>query len=284
MTQVTFARGRRHLPMFRGAPDDPVRRRTRELLNDTYASHGIPSSGDAFVKSLADVDVVFGDVLPRVAHQHVALGVAPHACTRHCSYCCYRLVRTTPIEVLGLAHRVITTAGGAVDGVVDMLRANVAELGDARDPSGYAKQSVRCALLDADDLCSHYDARPAACRAWHSKDVRPCADAYDQSRPTTGAPIDVVYTMHATAIESGWRDALARRHGPRVDQALELQRALLIALTERDVAARWVGGEDVFAPAAISTLESPKPAHAAVDVGLADTPDASPDGHAPSRP
>jgi hypothetical protein len=97
-------------------------------------------------------------------------------------------------------------------------------------------------------LCSIYQVRPAACRKAHSSDVAEC----EAHAPVI--PQDREVALHAEALLIGTSDAYRQRGFDA--SSYELVRAVLIALSDPSVQARWYGGEQVFEAAEAAPSKS----------------------------
>ena len=99
--------------------------------------------------------------------------------------------------------------------------------------------NIPCAFL-VDSMCSIYEVRPFGCRRFNSLDVEQCAD------PNGMPPENEELNMKAAAVMNGTVEGYLKRHLPSYPH--ELGQAVLKALEEPDLEARWFKGEQVFEP------------------------------------
>jgi len=170
------------------------------------------------------------------------------ACCRGCCFCCHMRVVVTAPEILriavffehtysveereALARRVATT-DEQTRGMSDEAR------GEARLP---------CPLLVANE-CSVYPVRPLDCRAYTSRSVAACRDAFE-SYADWDVPVDAEHQSFYKSVQAGLLQALARSGRPA--SLLELTAALRVILEDPDAILRWCAGENVFAAAELS--------------------------------
>jgi hypothetical protein len=128
-----------------------------------------------------------------------------------------------------LARRVATT-DEQTRGMSDEAR------GEARLP---------CPLLVANE-CSVYPVRPLDCRAYNSRSVAACQDAFE-SYADWDVPVDAEHQSFYKSVQAGLLPALARSGRPT--SLLELTAALRVILEDPDAILRWCAGENVFAAA-----------------------------------
>ena len=124
------------------------------------------------------------------------------ACSRGCCFCCHMRVVVTAPEILriaaffehtysveereALARRVATT-GEQTRGMSDEAR------GDARLP---------CPLLVPNE-CSVYPVRPLDCRAYNSRSVAACRDAFE-SYADWDVPVDAEHQSFYKSVQRGY--------------------------------------------------------------------------------
>ena len=170
------------------------------------------------------------------------------ACSRGCCFCCHMRVVVTAPEILriaaffehtysveereALARRVATT-DEQTRGMSDEAR------GEARLP---------CPLLVANE-CSVYPVRPLDCRAYNSRSVAACRDAFE-SYADWDVPVDAEHQSFYKSVQAGLLQAMARSGRPA--SLLELTAALRVILEDPDAILRWCAGENVFAAAELS--------------------------------
>jgi Fe-S-cluster containining protein len=189
----------------------------------------------------------------------------PLACAKGCSWCCRgtRVDAHVP-EIALLADALQALPADALRGV--QQRVQHAALGFRTRPGRELwLEQAPCALLDEHGRCLAYGARPLVCRAFHSHDASLCERVHrapgndDSGLVQTDALYSTAYSAARGAIvASGQKRGLDMR-------PLELNNALLVALTTPDAAARWASGEQLFGPAALP----PDPAEAAARAQVA---------------
>ena len=118
--------------------------------------------------------------------------------------------------------------------------------GKAEEAWGEAR--VPCPLLVANE-CSVYPVRPLDCRAYNSRLVAACQDAFE-SYADWDVPVDAEHQSFYKSVQAGLLPALARSGRPA--SLLELTAALRVILEDPDAILRWCAGENVFAAAELS--------------------------------
>ena len=169
--------------------------------------------------------------LDHVALRAAELGPVPD-CQAGCAYCCFVRVEATEPEVFLIAQRVRLLPENQVAGLIDKLRRRVAEYG-----AGLSDTRVGCAFL-VEGRCSIYEARPAACRKAHSLSVRQCAELAAE------IPQNLKLIAEAEALMAGTSNAYREVGLPA--SPLELNSAVLLALSDASAESRWFKGETVF--------------------------------------
>ena len=105
-----------------------------------------------------------------------------------------------------------------------------------------------CPLLVANE-CSVYPVRPLDCRAYNSRSVAACRDAFERYADWD-VPVDAEHQSFYKSVQAGLLQALARSGRPA--SLLELTAALRVILEDPDAVPRWCAGENVFAAAELS--------------------------------
>lgn len=170
------------------------------------------------------------------------------ACKMGCAYCCHTMVTVLPPEAFYLARHIKKSRSS--DEAKKARKRVIAHDKAHRGKSGAQRHvgRIACSLLDPDTmLCTVHEARPLTCRAMHSGDVKPCREAFETANAYLGAPSDARYFKNTQAYYDAFAVALGE-HGLKIEP-LELNAALSIIWKERHAFERWVGGEDIFAPA-----------------------------------
>ena len=174
-----------------------------------------------------------------------ASGVEPQlACKRGCTFCCHGYVSATAPQIFAAAAAV-RGQGGAGESACERLRATAMRVQGLAWRDRIALR-LPCPLL-VDAACSIYAARPLACRGYVSPSVAACERAFEQL--TDEVPIPPAYANVRSALEMALRAALQACELPAV--SYELTGALTSALDCADAEARWLRGEEVFAPSLI---------------------------------
>jgi hypothetical protein len=170
----------------------------------------------------------------------------PVACRAGCAWCCSTtLVSTSAAEVIRIAeHLQKTRTATALRMLVTRLRQRTERIG-TMDPERRRRARIPCALL-VDNRCSVYDVRPLSCIGWTSADAAACETSYrsgwERQIPNGPRHLGII-----VGVREGLHQAL--EDGRLEAGYLDLTRGLLIALTEPNVAGRWLQGDDVFAAA-----------------------------------
>lgn len=154
-------------------------------------------------------------------------------CRAGCSHCCSVRVEASAAEVFRIAGELKRRPAREIEALVERLGRRVAAGANDGPPSG----RTPCGFLD-NHLCSIYDIRPAVCRKAHSLSVQHCRD----HAPQIPQNLEMHVAAHAL-IEgaSGAYHEAALSASPQ-----ELCGAVLRALRDDTLQARWFGGESVF--------------------------------------
>lgn len=175
----------------------------------------------------------------------------PLACGRGCATCCTLRVGATAPEVLLVARflRAVTPRllERGVDLVAGLREADAQTAGLAERERVALRQ--RCPFI-AQGACVIYSVRPLACRGHASHDLKACVEA------AAGRALQVPYSEGHRRVRSLVQNAMqsSLREAGLAWGVYELNRALLIALDDEHCEARWLGGEDVFAGAALNEV------------------------------
>ncbi|HXR55377.1 MAG TPA: YkgJ family cysteine cluster protein [Casimicrobiaceae bacterium] len=167
------------------------------------------------------------------------------ACRRGCSYCCHLRVEIRPHEAFTLAHHIATKfdAGRRARTLrrIEENRQRIAPL----SPTAHVRAGIACALLDDNGVCTVYEARPAACRKYHSMSVDVCRNAFnDTDAPLTGEIEHEEVRLAGNAVALGFAKGL---EDAGYDIALyELHDALHRALTDPRSERRYRHGKRAF--------------------------------------
>ena len=169
---------------------------------------------------------------------------ADHACAAGCDFCCHLPVDITVPEALRMVDYLLTVlTPEALASTRSRLMANERRI-HGLSYEEHTRARIACALL-VDGVCSVYEARPIACRAWNSMD-RSCCEIIFHGDPVTMMP-----PLDMTAYEAVWEVAQGLTEGirrARLDShPYELHSLLLRVLDTPNAAQRWLQREDVFA-------------------------------------
>ncbi len=160
-------------------------------------------------------------------------GMRPE-CKPGCAHCCHSKVNALPAEVFGIVRHVVNTLSPAD---LKSLEARLARQAAAGDQALSWQARPPCAFLQGGQ-CSIYAIRPAVCRKAHSLDARQCAAG------SADIPQDLGLLLDAEALIRGTASAYEQSGlGPA---GVELGRAVVLALSDPGLEARWSRGEQVF--------------------------------------
>jgi len=156
-------------------------------------------------------------------------------CKPGCTYCCSFRVEALPPEIFLIARELRKLPADQLESVTARLREHAAKAKGLRPEH----HNLVCPLL-VDSMCSVYESRPFACRRFNSLDVEICKD------PNGSPPENEELNMKAAAVLNGTVEGYLKRQLPSYPH--ELGAAVLKALEQPDVEARWFAGEQVFDP------------------------------------
>ena len=185
------------------------------------------------------------DALIALGDADAASGNCRIACSKGCSYCCHMRAVVTAPEVLRIAAFIEETF--SVEERVALARRVAATDEQARgmNDEAWGEARVPCPLLVANE-CSVYPVRPLDCRAYNSRSVAACRDAFE-SYADWDVPVDAEHQSFYKSVQAGLLQALAG--SGRLAPLLELTAALRVILEDPDAILRWCAGENVFAAA-----------------------------------
>ncbi|MEO6420853.1 MAG: YkgJ family cysteine cluster protein [Polyangiaceae bacterium] len=165
----------------------------------------------------------------------------PTACKAGCAFCCSLQVGSTPPEVLAMADHLRKTKSAAeVATILERLQAiETRTIGLAWQD----RPPTPCALLDADNKCSAYEARPLSCRGWNSQDADPCKRFIEGDKTAETPVYEVPYATHQSVMD-GTRRGLNELG--LESRETDFSIGLNIALGNPDARDRWLKGEKVF--------------------------------------
>ena len=159
-------------------------------------------------------------------------------CAAGCSHCCHARVEAMAPEIFQIASVLAARPPLEQAETLARLQAYLAVQTPHASPQD-APWSRRpaCPFL-AEQLCTLYAVRPAACRKAHSRDVAACAG------DAALIPQSLELAVHAEALQLG--TAAAYRQRGLDAQPHELVQAVLLALRDPSALGRWQAGEPVF--------------------------------------
>jgi Fe-S-cluster containining protein len=168
-----------------------------------------------------------------------------YQCGRGCSWCCHQQVLISAPEAIAIADALREAYPPEwIATLRRVLAQRVALIAELATPRAYLEAAVPCAFLAPDGGCAVYERRPIVCRGYHSLSRSACQEKYiDLKSPAP--PIDSYAHMASNAVMHGVQAAVAA--SGRDGGAYELHGAVLRALEAPDAAARWAGGERLFA-------------------------------------
>jgi len=170
------------------------------------------------------------------------------ACRNGCAHCCHAYVSVSAPEALLAARAVRALPKKRRAAVIERVQATDTRTRGLPPEDRKGAGATPCPLLDPDtDACTVYAARPLSCRAELSTDAEACArmvQGLDAERlsPVLALRLKILYSSALALAAKG----VGLRAG-----VLEFNAALRIALEGSDTEARWLAGEDLFAPAAV---------------------------------
>ncbi|MBI2734571.1 MAG: YkgJ family cysteine cluster protein [Aquabacterium sp.] len=179
-------------------------------------------------------------------------------CHKGCATCCTLRVTATAPEVFMLARFIRAVTPGLMKHGVD-LRAQIARANDVTCGVGEADRVAarqRCPFI-AQGVCVVYQVRPLACRGLASYDRKACAQA------ASGLVDEIPYSEPHMRLRSLVQNALqsALRDAGVAWGNHELNQALLMALDDDTLEARWLAGEDVLRAAQVEEVPEQEMAH-----------------------
>ena len=174
------------------------------------------------------------------------------ACKKGCSWCCYKQVGVSPLEVFLIAEHL---KNKRIKISLEDIKSRLIALDQITNglPSE-ARLSVQlpCAFL-VEDSCSIYEVRPLACRGGNSIDADLCRrhvedmENVQKEEELEGRP----YWIHAVPfhVMRVLREGLTTgmKKWDLGQEKLELTAATRIALQEKDALKNWIAGKDIFA-------------------------------------
>jgi Fe-S-cluster containining protein len=169
----------------------------------------------------------------------------PVACRKGCALCCNIFVSASAPEIFAIADYVRANAQD-LEAEIGRFRAAEAKTRGLDVKTRMDGEHVVCPLL-VDSICSVYDARPSACRAFFSLSLSDC------QRAEAGEDVEIRKPAmpirgRAAVVQGLWTVLYARRLPNR---NYELGHALAIALENPAAEEQWYAGVEVFSAVAI---------------------------------
>jgi Fe-S-cluster containining protein len=199
----------------------------------------------------AMLELAWGGFDANVAFQ--CEGLPELDCQRGCATCCSLRVTATAPEVLMVARFIRALGTKLKERGIDLpgqiAAADSRTCGQGEDDRVALRQ--RCPFI-TQGVCVIYQVRPLACRGLASYDRKACAQA------ASGKIDDIPYSEPHMRVRSLVQNAMqsAMRDAQLAWGNYELNRALTMALDDASLEARWLHGEDVFASAQVSEVDS----------------------------
>jgi Fe-S-cluster containining protein len=177
------------------------------------------------------------------------------ACRKGCSYCCHLAVETTVPEAMAIAAYIGANFSAEEK---EQLSRRVEEF--LRTTDGMSRKErlplrTPCPLL-RDGECSVYEARPIACRNWHSFDVEACRRDFESPSLNNLLGVNGMALAVGDGIEEGMRIAL--RSQSLDCRSVELVRAVKIALEDPSLLETWRDRPRAFDSAVGTTVHVAK--------------------------
>ena len=187
-----------------------------------------------------------GQAMQNFALQSSALAMPKDVqCRQGCTFCCHTRASASIPEVLVIVDQLRQAlAPKVLDGLRKGLAA-LAEDGDLTNLEWWLETRTPCPFLLTGEggLCAIYDIRPFTCRSHHSTDVEQCRKGFEDGKavevpcyPLLRRGLDIFSSAFVSTMRE--RGLASRQVG--------FVAAMDVALSQKDAAARWLAGEDVF--------------------------------------
>ena len=174
------------------------------------------------------------------------------ACKNGCSWCCYKQVGVSPLEVFLIVEYL---KNKKTTFSLEDLNSRLATLDQQTNGLSSASRleaQLPCAFL-LENSCSIYEVRPLACRGGNSIDADLCRrhvedmDNFQSEAELEGHPdwIHAVPFHVMRVLREGLTSGM--RKWDLGQEKLELTAATRIALQEKDALENWIAGKDIFA-------------------------------------
>ena len=174
------------------------------------------------------------------------------ACKKGCSWCCYKQVGVSPLEVFLIAeHLKNKRIKISLEDIKSRLTA-LDQITNGLPSEARLSAQLPCAFL-VEEACSIYEVRPLACRGGNSINSDLCRrhvedmENVQKEEELEGRP----YWIHAVPfhVMRVLREGLTTgmKKWDLGQEKLELTAATRIALQEKDALENWIAGKDIFA-------------------------------------
>jgi Fe-S-cluster containining protein len=187
---------------FERTRDRELRRLARNELRALAEGGGSDRGRDAALALESAFDAI----------AETAPGRARWECSAGCSFCCHMPVHVSAIEAVILAEHVRRSFDDdARERVIERLSATAAAIAQMNE-NEFKDSRTPCSLLADDGRCTVYEARPLACRGFHSTAVSVCEASYGSNdvrcddardRTTEEACARMIVAMHAVSDAAG---------------------------------------------------------------------------------
>ena len=174
------------------------------------------------------------------------------ACKKGCSWCCYKQVGVSPLEVFLISeHLKNKRKTFSLEDINSRLIA-LDQITNGLPSEARMAAQLPCAFL-VEGSCSIYEVRPLACRGGNSIDADLCRrhvedmENVQKEEELEGRP----YWVHAVPfhVMRALREGLTAgiKKWDLGQEKLELTAATRIALQEKNALENWIAGKDIFA-------------------------------------
>jgi Fe-S-cluster containining protein len=173
------------------------------------------------------------------------------ACKNGCSWCCYKQVEVSPLEVFAIADYLKNKCDASYLKYLNTRLTELDTITNGLSPGARLNVKLPCAFL-IDNSCSIYELRPLACRGGNSIDADLCRrhvedmDSVNRDKEIHGSP----YWIHAVpfqimrALREGMMAGINKYKLGQ--EMLELTAATRIVLQNNSALENWIRGEDIF--------------------------------------
>jgi hypothetical protein len=222
---------------------EDVRARVRARLQQATARASISEFLRAIKSINTRVTAAYQEQLARQRRKDPEFGRrwAEIECRKGCAFCCHLNVTATALEAIHIAA--VLRMGSRADLEHSVLTASDAHSG--LDPASRLMRKSPCPLLVL-GACSIYPARPIACRTLVSLSARACERHFNAAGDPGPNPSLITPRVIGSAFLTG--EIAAMQDLGLAGHLVELTAALALLLRSPTALARWISGEDIFAP------------------------------------